>query len=814
MNVRKIHWLALCVVLVAAALLYTSPSMAQSNPDNHLLWKSSSFPIFYNRAAFDRYSRDRTFLVPWLPYAGYAVPDPVAWGASPFNNVTWEMYFHSLTWLYSDAFGYDSTGNEAYIADVRKIILSWIQDNPNPPASNRMAWDDHATAFRSAALTYFYKRFLGTRLSAAEDAAYRQSFELHAQKLEQYFNVHLGDGNNHDLMSAQALLNLGVNLPEFPAAALWRSRALERIDALVFEVFDEAEAINREQALAYQIWDINLFQDAYEYLHAANQSSSVLTGAFLQEAVDFAAMAMTPSGRLPAIGDTDYGMQAKAHIENYRADGLVGSKADFLLTQGASGVRPPDMAVYPHQGYVVMRPSYGEAHAWRDDLHILLKAGPARRVHGHHDWGSFTLSAYGEELLVDSGGPYLYGDPLRQAFMSAFSHNVVVVDERDYRADLGASIARSADAEQLAFAEVQNQGISGYRHKRAFVLIKPETLVIVDRLDAQDANAHRFDLLFHLAPGTAIAAAADRVVASKGNAQLAMEVFASVPVSTDVVVGQTAPYMLGWVSPAYGTKVEAPVVRYRGQGTDEWFVTVVRAGRVGKPAAFEADVTQAAPGNWSVEIADEDGFYRSSLAFSDTSVSVRADVDGDGLWDDQEMTACTSHLDVDSDDDGLGDGHEDANGNGRVDSNETDPCNSDTDEDGLADGMESGLANGIADPDGEGPMLATDPALFVPDADPASVSSPVHWDSDGDGYGDGAEDKNRNGRLDIGESDPASGTSLPPSAAVKQVPVPKWALVMMALALAGVACRRQKTAVSTSAPAIIRKRSSKPPGRP
>jgi hypothetical protein len=54
----------------------------------------------------------------------------------------------------------------------------------------------------------------------------------------------------------------------------------------------------------------------------------------------------------------------------------------------------------------------------------------------------------------------------------------------------------------------------------------------------------------------------------------------------------------------------------------------------------------------------------------------------------------------DSDGDGLPDNIEDANGNGVLDSGETDPLNPDTDGDGLPDGMEDTNRNGIPD-DGE-----------------------------------------------------------------------------------------------------------------
>jgi hypothetical protein len=74
----------------------------------------------------------------------------------------------------------------------------------------------------------------------------------------------------------------------------------------------------------------------------------------------------------------------------------------------------------------------------------------------------------------------------------------------------------------------------------------------------------------------------------------------------------------------------------------------------------------------------------------------------------------------------------------------TNPCDADTDGDGLLDGREVGRVGSVA---------ATC-AAFSPDADPQSHTNPAARDSDGDGASDGEEDKNRNGRVDPGESNP------------------------------------------------------------
>ena len=158
--------------------------------------------------------------------------------------------------------------------------------------------------------------------------------------------------------------------------------------------------------------------------------------------------------------------------------------------------------------------------------------------------------------------------------------------------------------------------------------------------------------------------------------------------------------------------------------------------------------------------------------FNDRAV----DLDGDGLSDQIEAASCSDPLDNDSDDDGLSDGTEDADADGVLDPGETDPCNSDTDSDGIQDGTELGVTIGQIDPDGPlGPMSGTNLGLFVPDADPLTMTDATLSDTDGDGFSDGAEDLNANGRIDAGESDPDDPGSTP------SVPVPSVGSVALGL---------------------------------
>lgn len=56
------------------------------------------------------------------------------------------------------------------------------------------------------------------------------------------------------------------------------------------------------------------------------------------------------------------------------------------------------------------------------------------------------------------------------------------------------------------------------------------------------------------------------------------------------------------------------------------------------------------------------------------------------------------------------------------------------------------------------PTKDTDLTKFAPDKDPSTTTDPTVVDSEnsgaGDGLADGVEDKNKNGRVDAGETDP------------------------------------------------------------
>ena len=173
---------------------------------------------------------------------------------------------------------------------------------------------------------------------------------------------------------------------------------------------------------------------------------------------------------------------------------------------------------------------------------------------------------------------------------------------------------------------------------------------------------------------------------------------------------------------------------------------LIHSGEAITPTDIETRLKQS-----SVLIESEEGITIPRIEFP------IIDFDQDTFYDDVEYSSCTALIDVDTDDDGIGDAEEDANANGIIEVDESDPCLFDTDFDGISDGVERGVVEGIVDPDPGDPVLMTDLNIFSPpDLEPLDTTNPISNDTDNDGIADGDEDVNRNGRVDLGETDPGN----------------------------------------------------------
>ncbi|RKH36320.1 adventurous gliding motility lipoprotein CglD [Corallococcus sicarius] len=192
----------------------------------------------------------------------------------------------------------------------------------------------------------------------------------------------------------------------------------------------------------------------------------------------------------------------------------------------------------------------------------------------------------------------------------------------------------------------------------------------------------------------------------------------------------------------------------------------------GEVPADPYDPTNATKDSDCDGLTDQEEFSTVYTGGVKTNAGLR-DTDGDGIRDgvevgriksvvatcsfyaDMDPASRTSPVKADTDSDGLPDGLEDANRNGKRDLTETDPNTADSDGDGLTDGVEDANKNGSQSPGETDPRKRDTDDDGLPDGlEKSTNTDALKPDTDGDTCSDGAEDVNKNGKHDSGESNP------------------------------------------------------------
>ena len=552
--------------------------------------------------------------VQFLNYEPWPVPEDPDWSESPHGNRSWEFRYHSLSWLWAPASAYLETGSVSDQEEVRDLTLDWITENPRRGPPSPRSWYDHAVAVRTDVIVSLFQPVLVESLSPAQLDTLLGALHLHGLQLDRLLADPRFTGHNHNLFHALSLYNLATAFPELADASQWRQKARDRISALLGEMVHLGEGVSVEQATSYHFLALNLFADAHEFLARHDDGLEPAELRTLTRMSTFAALVTAPNGELAAIGDTEYAERRDA-TSSAEAVGVLSPQARFVASAGEEGTRPPDAAFFPESGYAVLRPSYGERGQWLDDLHLVVDMSAERLYHGHADTLNLILSAYGGPLVVDSGGPYAYGNPDRADFVGPAAHNTVLVDgDRDH-VSTQSSMARTLDTGDYSFLDGSLITSDAVHHRRGIILVKPDLVLVIDELASIDDASHRLDLLYHFPPNATVDMSGGQLtLATEVGAGLGMGIVASGALETEVVMGRGAddPPALGWVTPAHARRVPAPVLVASQSGDSAWFVTAIAPARADAVVVPSLSATRTADG-FEIEVSNASRTWRVTV---------------------------------------------------------------------------------------------------------------------------------------------------------------------------------------------------------
>lgn len=507
------------------------------------------------------------------------------------NKGTWEHNRHNH--LVTLARAFYLTGDEKHACEAVAQIEDWIRTNPYLIGPN---WTSALECgIRIISWSWVLHLLKGSvhctdsfRETVLANVWRHCNFIRHNPSL-------YSSANNHRIGELSGLFVGSTLFPELRDSSGWQRVAYK---ALVEEIGKQvcADGVCKEQAVSYHCFDIDFFLLCGLLGERNGMPFPKEYWDRLERMIEFIAAIMGSGRHVPQIGDSDDGRAIilSETDDNYYASFLgVGAclfdRSDFKAKAGAF----PEKALWlagpeAYEKYNRLRSSDGRKlpDSFREGGYYVLGCGttPSDEIkivfdcgelgytriaaHGHADCLSFTLSAFGNEILVDPG-TYAYHTmaPWRRYFKGTIAHNTVRIDKTDQSVYAGYFMWTEKARRNLIRWESTGQtdtvvgSHDGYRrlpdpvtHTRELQFTKgSRTLTVRDSMSAQ--GVHEIELAFHFAPGCRVTVSErNKLEVDHGDAHVVIHFDERFSVA--MFHGSTDP-IVGWVSYRLDVKVPA-----------------------------------------------------------------------------------------------------------------------------------------------------------------------------------------------------------------------------------------------------------------
>jgi len=492
---------------------------------------------------------------------------------------------------------YRRTGDDRFARAVAEQLESWLDQNPFGLGMNWRSGLELGIRLinwvwaldlikESGAITYRLRhRIL--------DSVARHIWEID-RKYSRGSSV-----NNHLIGEAAGVFIAASYFANLKHAPAWRQRSHAILEAEILNQ-THADGGTVEQAIGYHLFVLQLFVVAGLVARATGQDFGESYWSRLEKMFEFLGVLSEGGDSLPAFGDgddgyvLDLGDEPRSIHEWLAVGAALFGRSDFKTWSGGysepiewllgqaghrkfDSIGEPDekritSRAFADSGYYLLQ--YGRRGS-PDRISVVFDCGPlgmgALAAHGHADALSFTLRAFGTEVLVDPGTYDYFSYPKwREYFRSTRAHNTVVIDGQDQSEMLGPFLWGSkAAAKSLSWepsdtggkVSGEHDGYTGLKdpviHRRTLQLDGPKRELLV-RDEIVATGRHDVQISFHLAEQCTVEpAGANRYVVDTGRGTVRMELDRRLEVET--YNGSEEP-IYGWVSRGYHRKQPSPTL--------------------------------------------------------------------------------------------------------------------------------------------------------------------------------------------------------------------------------------------------------------
>ena len=473
------------------------------------------------------------------------------------------------------------TGDTRYADAAALALLDWIAKNP---PGRGIAWANGFEAgIRAISLSLTFDA-LTAGVREMLDRLYEPavgSLWQHRRWICRDPSTH-SSANNHRVGELVGLLSVALLAPELPESEASAAQAYSKL-AREADRQIAGDGTGVEQSFAYTTFVLDLFLVAVALLDAV----AVTPPASLTHALEHAAEALwaqlAPGETDPTYGDCDDGRAVRLDGNDARtgrgvAGGICARFGSSFARSAASGVdlsarwmfgetgatrfertaslNTPRSVLLRDAGFAILR------HA---ETRVTFDAGPLGYLrlaaHGHADALSVTLSANGDELVVDPGTGTCAGDGAAgDAFRGTGFHATVLVDGQNQSLSGGPFLWTRHARSSFSHIDLQNRFVAGehdgyraledpVRHRRGVALLGLEGVLVYDRLDADGEHSVSVRWPLHHALEAAVERSTEVFATVNGHGRLVLTVAGTATGRFEVVRGQIEPFA-GWSSPS------------------------------------------------------------------------------------------------------------------------------------------------------------------------------------------------------------------------------------------------------------------------
>ena len=461
----------------------------------------------------------------WGSFEPVSISEIIDWNIDPFDNDTWSFYFNGLNWIYSYLWAVDNLGEKP--DRIFDIILQY-EKHINGENPNKMVWFDHATSDRLCIFTAISLHPCISHASPEFQSIMERLIIQHVTKIIQFKDSKNWINSNHGIFHALALLNASILQSVNSSIPGVKQNALEYLSDTLLSILSIDEFFSLEQSAYYHQLAISLLK-SLDKKHL--EAIGIQKESFIQKMKEVNYWLTSTDKKLIAMGDTSV-------VSNVESEYLT-------------GYSPNEMAsTFKETGFSVVK--YISKEGWNN---FSFLHHSERAPHGHFDALSITLSKENKEFIIDSGGPYRYGNPLRfRYFMSSYAHNVAIINGNKHEA--GAILLNSEIlSDDIFVVEAEHTGYYPVKHNRKCVYVKHKGVVIFDSFSNIESKT-KVQLLWHMHPDCEFNENMSKVT----NDGQTIWIRKNIDTDKKIVSGVDGDSPQGWTTPGIGIKQPCPTL--------------------------------------------------------------------------------------------------------------------------------------------------------------------------------------------------------------------------------------------------------------